>query len=69
MCGGENYTFYDVIPPLPAYYHYFYDYYENGNLKAYGKYAGYAGSKNRCLALLLMENGKETQVNEEAKFR
>ena len=65
--GGENYTFYDVIPPLPAYYHYFYDYYENGNLKAYGKYAGMQVVKIGVWHYF-DENGKETLINEEAKL-
>ena len=67
MYGGENYTFYDVIPPLPAYYHCFYDYYGNGNLKAYGKYAGMQVVKIGVWHYF-DENGKETQVNEEAKL-
>ena len=67
MYGGKGYIFYDVIPPLPAYYHYFYDYYENGNLKAYGKYAGMQVVKIGVWHYF-DENGKETQVNEEAKL-
>jgi len=67
MYGGKGYIFYDVIPPLPAYYHYFYDYYENGNLKAYGKYAGMQVVKIGIWHYF-DENGKETQVNEEAKL-
>ena len=65
--GGKGYIFYEVIPPLPAYYHYFYDYYENGNLKAYGKYAGMQVVKIGVWHYF-DENGKETQVNEEAKL-
>ena len=65
--GGKGYIFYDVIPPLPAYYHCFYDYYENGNLKAYGKYAGMQVVKIGVWHYF-DENGKETQVNEEAKL-
>ena len=65
--GGKGYIFYDVIPPLPAYYHYFYDYYENGNLKAYGKYAGMQVVKIGVWHYF-DENGKETQVDEEAKL-
>ena len=68
MCGGENYTFYDVIPPLPAYYHCFYDYYGNGNLKAYGKYASMEIKVKIGIWHYFDENGKETQVNEEAKL-
>ena len=67
MYGGKGYIFYEVIPPLPAYYHYFYDYYENGNLKAYGKYAGMQVVKIGVWHYF-DENGKETQVNEEAKL-
>ena len=68
MCGGENYTFYDVIPPLPAYYHCFYDYYGNGNLKAYGKYASMEIKVKIGIWHYFDENGKETQVDEEAKL-
>ena len=68
MYGGENYTFYDVIPPLPAYYHCFYDYYGNGNLKAYGKYASMEIKVKIGIWHYFDENGKETQVNEEAKL-
>ena len=68
MYGGENYTFYDVIPPLPAYYHCFYDYYGNGNLKAYGKYASMEIKVKIGVWHYFDENGKETQVNEEAKL-
>ena len=67
MYGGKGYIFYDVIPPLPAYYHCFYDYYGNGNLKAYGKYAGMQVVKIGVWHYF-DENGKETQVNEEAKL-
>ena len=68
MYGGENYTFYDVIPPLPAYYHCFYDYYGNGNLKAYGKYASMEIKVKIGIWHYFDENGKETQVDEEAKL-
>ena len=68
MYGGKGYIFYDVIPPLPAYYHYFYDYYENGNLKAYGKYASMQTKVKIGVWHYFDENGKETQVNEEAKL-
>ena len=27
--GSDGSVFYVVVPPLPTYYHYFYDYYEN----------------------------------------
>ena len=65
--GSDGSVFYVVVPPLPAYYHYFYDYYENGNLKAYGKYAGMQVVKIGIWHYF-DENGKETQVNEEAKL-
>ena len=42
-------------------------YYENGNLKAYGKYAGMQVVKIGVWHYF-DENGKETQVNEEAKL-
>ena len=57
-----------VIPPLPAYYHCFYDYYGNGNLKAYGKYASMEIKVKIGIWHYFDENGKETQVNEEAKL-
>ena len=66
--GSDGSVFYVVVPPLPAYYHYFYDYYENGNLKAYGKYASMQTKVKIGVWHYFDENGKETQVDEEAKL-
>ena len=59
---------YKVIPPSPAYYHYLYYYYENGNPKAYGKYASMQTKVKIGIWHYFDANGKETQVNEEAKL-
>ena len=66
--GSDGSVFYVVVPPLPAYYHYFYDYYENGNPKAYGKYASMQTKVKIGIWHYFDVNGKETQVNEEAKL-